>query len=106
MTLPVFWLAPLAQRFDDTFSALSGATTGVLLGCAGGVLLGDCVLPTAPVAGVSWTTTTSAFFWAMLAGGKSSPKQIEDLPPGAKCKRVDGRSEITLPVFWFEPFAK
>merc|ERR1719362_2585451 len=42
-----------------------------------------------------------------LAGmsGSSLPRQIVEAPPGAKCSLVVGRSVMTLPQFWFAPFA-
>jgi hypothetical protein len=36
----------------------------------------------------------------------SQPREKEDLPPGAACTRVVGRSVMVLPQFWLEPLAK
>merc|ERR1719240_1787235 len=92
MTLPQFWFAPLAyallepcERLAFTPNAIAGSLRLRIISCADVSNRGSC----------EWRG----------GGALSSPKLIDVWPPGGACKRVDERSVMTLPQFWFAPLA-
>jgi hypothetical protein len=97
-TLPLFWFEPDAYAFEDVPRAAFGGATRAAAALT---------VAASGAAGRAASAAGTATGDGAVDAAPPPPKRLRELlPPGGAWIRVDERSVITLPLFWFEPDAK